>query len=165
MDATHELERVAQRGLLGGSTRLSADLHGAQARRRSPLRHVEGVTIPERRDETWHLFAPLARRPARSASDVPETLAKHSCDALEPSPGEALQAPRRSDGPRLERGPTVDDLAAKIVGGSRDRAIGSRAMIAIRVFRRRPIGTIARVGVLEIGSECRQRGVVHELTN
>jgi len=37
-------------------------------------------------------------------------------------------------------------------------------MIAIRVFRRRLIGTVARVGVLEIGSECRQRGVVHELT-
>jgi len=38
-------------------------------------------------------------------------------------------------------------------------------MIAIRVFRRRPIGTVARVGVLEIRSERRQRGVVHELTN
>jgi hypothetical protein len=89
VDPTHELERIAQRSLLGGSTRWSADLHAAGARDGPILRHAGCTAIPEMRDATRHFVAPFARGPTRRVSDVPVIPTKHL---------EELQAPQSADG-------------------------------------------------------------------
>ena len=112
VDPTHELERVAQRGLLGRSIRPAA-LRAARARGRRILRLAQYVAIPEMPDATRNFFVPLARGPTRRAWGVPVILAKHP---------EELQAPQSSDGPRLERCRALDDFAEPILDGPHDVA-------------------------------------------
>jgi hypothetical protein len=71
VDAAHELERLAQRGLLSDPSRSAADLRDAQARRR-PIH----TAIPETLGAMRNFFAIVAARRTRRDSGVAELPAR-----------------------------------------------------------------------------------------